>query len=198
MTRKSFYIGLIVVMAAYAILISNAKAECVKVGANLGLTVPCSAVGADHVGFAMDFFSNSLDPDNLYWALDLSSLSVPAQTENCVTFDTTDLSLSMPCAEFGGTHFEFTLQPWNNPNDTASFYWQMDLTSVEARSGSQLFVTNCGACHTANGLGSGSVGDRTGRTASQIQTAIANTPSMSGLSGLTTPEIMAISDAITP
>ncbi len=66
-----------------------------------------------------------------------------------------------------------------------------------ALDGAALFVTNCGSCHTGNGLGSGA-SDKTGRTADEITAAIANVGAMSGLSSLTSEEIQAIADALVP
>lgn len=56
--------------------------------------------------------------------------------------------------------------------------------------GLTLYATNCEGCHGA------APGSKADRSASQIQTAINNVGSMSGLTGLTTAEVQAIADAI--
>ncbi len=60
--------------------------------------------------------------------------------------------------------------------------------------GVTLFENNCGGCHSANGMGGGS--DRSDRTVTQINNAIANIGAMSGLSSLVPAEIAAIAEAI--
>lgn len=63
--------------------------------------------------------------------------------------------------------------------------------------GAQLFADRCSACHTGNGMGSGSFGgDVTGESASEIQQAINNVGVMGSLSDLSADEIQAIADAL--
>ena len=62
--------------------------------------------------------------------------------------------------------------------------------------GAALFTTNCGGCHTGNGMGSGSILDVTGATAQQITDAIATRAAMSGLASLTADQIAAIAAAL--
>lgn len=67
--------------------------------------------------------------------------------------------------------------------------------AVQAIDGAALFVSKCGNCHTANGLGEG-FSDKTGASASTIRSAIAGIPQMSDLSSLTNEEVDAIAAAI--
>lgn len=72
-------------------------------------------------------------------------------------------------------------------------------TAPQATGGAEMFVANCGSCHTGNGLGSGIVSDVTGSTAAQITTAIATKDAMSGLPNLTAlsvDDIQSIADAL--
>ncbi|MBT3417095.1 MAG: cytochrome c [Desulfobacula sp.] len=197
--KKTFLIlGVIIGFTTYSFLIGNVMAKCVKVDSNLSLNVLCSQYENNIFGFSLDLFSNSQDPAGIYWQLNLPSVTTQTQTEDCLVINPADLSIYIGCTELMGTHYEFNLKPYSNPSNTANFFWQLDMQTLIARSGSQLFINNCGACHTGNGLGSGNAGDRTGRTTSQIKNAIASIPAMNGLSSLSDPEIMAISDAITP
>jgi len=198
MKRLSLILGLIIGITTYTLMVNNVMAQCVKVDSSLSMDVQCSQLGTENYEFSLDLFENTQDIGGLYWQLDFSSLEVGTQTEDCVQIDPTDFSIYIECAELQGTHYEFNLQPYINPNDTANLFWQLDMTTLIARSGSQLFIDNCGSCHTANGLGSGDHGDRTSRTTSQIKAAIASIIPMRRLSSLSDPEIMAISDAITP
>jgi cysteine-rich repeat protein len=67
--------------------------------------------------------------------------------------------------------------------------------TIEPLDGAALFTGSCGGCHTGGGLGSGSISDVTGATASDIANAIATVELMSGIS-LTSEEIDAIAAAI--
>jgi len=66
---------------------------------------------------------------------------------------------------------------------------------TEAIDGAALFVSECGTCHTGNGLGTGTISDVTGATATAITDAIASVTLMNGID-LTAEEIQAIADAL--
>jgi cysteine-rich repeat protein len=66
---------------------------------------------------------------------------------------------------------------------------------TEGIDGAALFVSECGTCHTGNGLGTGTISDVTGATATAITDAIASEAAMSGID-LTAEEIQAIADAL--
>jgi len=79
----------------------------------------------------------------------------------------------------------------NNMLNEAKTQNQASQGSSTPLDGSALYANNCSDCHGA--LASSS---KSGRTASQIQSAIQNVGSMSFLSSLTTEEIQAIADAL--
>ncbi len=63
--------------------------------------------------------------------------------------------------------------------------------SGNAQTGAALYAQYCSSCHDDL-----AVSTRRGRTAAQIQTAIANVPAMQGLSGLTAQQIQDIAAAL--
>ena len=76
-------------------------------------------------------------------------------------------------------------------------YLKLDIGTGSASGGAALFESNCGACHTGNGMGSGTVGpDITGATAADITSAIDTVGLMSSLSTLDADEIQSIADAL--
>jgi cysteine-rich repeat protein len=70
-----------------------------------------------------------------------------------------------------------------------------DCTDEAAIDGSALFESECGACHTGNGLGTGTFGDVSGATAAAISDAIAAVTLMNTID-LTAEEIQAIADTL--
>ena len=74
-----------------------------------------------------------------------------------------------------------------------------EVVETETPDGAALFGTNCGSCHTGNGMGTGSTGGSiTGESFAEIKDAIASVGMMAHLSSLTDPEVQAIADALAP
>jgi cysteine-rich repeat protein len=80
-------------------------------------------------------------------------------------------------------------------NTTAGDGCAADCTEEAAIDGAALFGSECGNCHTGNGLGTGTTSDVTGATATAITDAIASVTLMNDID-LTAEEIQAIADAL--
>jgi cytochrome c553 len=196
MKRKTiiFIKVLFIVSLFFPALPDTSRSDCLKVGPNLTLTISCGKFSGDFFTFSLIFFNNPADPKNLFWKLDQSTFNNTVSESDCVDIGL-DLSMIITCAELGGTHYDFTLVS----SDMTNLIWKLDPLTAGIKSGKDLFAQRCGACHTGNGMGSGSSGDRTGRTAQQIENAISSVPTMNQAVGdLSVPEIQAIADALKP
>ncbi len=193
-TTSLFIKVLFVFSLIFPLMGQNSHGECIKVGTDLGMDLSCVTFSGNFFSLSFDFFNNPDDPTGVFWKLDDSKIQNAVSEPGCVVVNP-DLSVLITCSELSGTHYDFTLVS----SDLANFLWRVDNATVGVKSGSSLFTQRCGGCHTGNGMGSGSVGDRTGRTAQQIQNAIQNVSSMNQAVGdLTFPEIQAIADALKP
>ena len=50
--------------------------ECLSIGSDLSLPMPCAAYGNAKYGFTLKFYSNPHDPSGLYWKMDMGTLVV--------------------------------------------------------------------------------------------------------------------------
>ncbi|NQU16312.1 MAG: hypothetical protein HQ561_19310 [Desulfobacteraceae bacterium] len=66
------------------------------------------------------------------------TISIPVQTtvttSNCLSAGN-DASIPMPCAEYNGTRYGFTLDLYSNPNDASGLYWKMDADTLTGGTG---------------------------------------------------------------
>lgn len=53
-----------------------------------------------------------------------------------------NLSLPIPCAEYSGFQYEFTLNYYTNPADPSGLYWKMDLSTLKLSSGGDCISIN--------------------------------------------------------
>lgn len=57
-------------------LTGGTGSDCIPIGSDLSMPMPCAAYNGTQYGFALRFYSNPYDPSGLYWKMDLSTLSV--------------------------------------------------------------------------------------------------------------------------
>ncbi len=60
--------------------------------------------------------------------------SIAQHMPSCLTFDN-DLSLIIPCLQYSGVAYEFTLDYYENPDDPLGHYWKMDASTLKQTSG---------------------------------------------------------------
>ena len=96
-------------------------------------------VGTDcHKGCAMDWDCSTggawLDDSNGHPKCVLGgNADTGSDDGECATLDSSDLTLTIPCAELGGTKYGFTLKYYTNPNDPFGHYWKLDINSLTAK-----------------------------------------------------------------
>ena len=50
--------------------------DCIPIGGDLSMPIPCAAYSGTQYGFTLRFYNNPYDPSGLYWKMDLSTFSV--------------------------------------------------------------------------------------------------------------------------
>ena len=50
--------------------------DCIPVGSDLSMPIPCAAHNGTQYGFTLRSYNNLYDPSGLYWKMDLSTLEV--------------------------------------------------------------------------------------------------------------------------
>ena len=70
------------------------------------------------------------------------TLSLPIQTTVTVTGGCLsvagDLSIWVPCAEYNGTRYGFTLDFYSNPDDRSGYYWNLDMATLTGGTGTDI------------------------------------------------------------
>ncbi|WOH36931.1 c-type cytochrome [Thalassotalea fonticola] len=172
----------------------------VQVDGGGGTTPPTAEAGTDKsamYGDVVNLFGLGTDSDGNVVSYQWQQTSGTAVTLINPTFPTT--KFTVPDIEPTDLVFELTVTDNDGLTATDTVTVSIEGEIVEPPvDGVLLFETNCGGCHTANGLGTPGGSDKTGRTAQQITDAIANVSAMNSLDFLTAEEIQAISEAITP
>lgn len=127
---KAFFIASLF----FQVLPETSRSGCIKVGADLGMTLSCAEFSGNFFGLSFDFFTNPADPGNIFWKLDQNSVNNAASEPDCVAVGQ-DLSVFITCAELSGTHYDFTLLS----SDPANLLWRLDTTTLGVKSGRDLF-----------------------------------------------------------
>ena len=104
---------------------------CLSVVGDLSIRVPCAAHNGNPYGFTLNFYHNPDDPTGYYWHLDMTTLTSGTGTD-CIPIES-DLSMAIPCAEYNGTQYGFTLRYYNITNDQSGMYWKMDINTLEVK-----------------------------------------------------------------
>ena len=55
---------------------SGTGSDCLNIGSDISIVVPCAAYNSTQYGFTLRFLANSYDPSGFYWKLDTSTLVV--------------------------------------------------------------------------------------------------------------------------
>ncbi len=103
--------------------------DCVPVSPELSLTVPCANYLGNQYAFTLTYYPNPMDPNNLYWKMDLSTFGAADTAGPCVSV-TSSLTLQITCAQLAGFKYGFELVYYPNPADPFNLYWKMDLSSL--------------------------------------------------------------------
>jgi cysteinyl-tRNA synthetase len=59
-----------------ATLEAGTGTNCIPIGTDLSIPIPCTVYNGTRFGFTLDFYPNPYDPPGLYWKMDLSTLVV--------------------------------------------------------------------------------------------------------------------------
>ncbi len=59
-----------------ATLTGGTGTDCIPVGSDLTMPIPCAAYNGTQYGFTLRFYSNPYDPSGLYWKMDMTTLEV--------------------------------------------------------------------------------------------------------------------------
>jgi endoglucanase len=103
--------------------------DCVPVSSELSLNVPCAIYLGNQYAFTLTYYPNPMDPNNLYWKMDLSTFGAGNSAGPCVSVTST-LALEITCAQLDGVKYGFDLEYYPNADDPSNFYWKMDLSSL--------------------------------------------------------------------
>lgn len=100
--------------------------DCVTVRGDLSIEIACAAYGNDHFGFTLNAVASDATQLGWLWALDTASLaSIPSPAGGCLTLSE-DLSLTVPCADFNGSKFQFKLIPFVSTQNPQELFWKID------------------------------------------------------------------------
>ena len=59
-----------------ATLTTGIGADCIPIGSDLSMPIPCASYNGTQYGFTLKFYNNPYDPSGLYWQMDMSTLDV--------------------------------------------------------------------------------------------------------------------------
>ena len=59
-----------------ATLTAGEGADCIFIGTDLSMPIPCAAYNGTQYGFTLRFYNNPYDPSGLYWKMDMSTVEV--------------------------------------------------------------------------------------------------------------------------
>ena len=59
-----------------ATLTSGTGTDCISIGSDLSMPIPCAAYNGVQYGFTLRFYNNPYDPSGLYWKMDMGTLVV--------------------------------------------------------------------------------------------------------------------------
>jgi hypothetical protein len=88
----------------------------------------CDPCGGYYYSVPIKTISRSDIPMRLPVRLPMS-IKYRSEGNDCISVGA-DLSLAVPCADYGGTQYGFTLSPYNNPYDSSGLYWKMDKSTL--------------------------------------------------------------------
>lgn len=95
-------------------------AECIPVGADLKITVPCVTYGGTSYTIDLAAYTNPADPDGLYWRL---GGATPVEGGGSCIDVGESLALMLPCVTYDGLELEVALSRHGNPLDRHGLYW---------------------------------------------------------------------------
>jgi hypothetical protein len=98
-------------------------ASCIPISNDLALNF-C----AEYSGIKYGCTLNIHDLSELIWKLDISTFrELPSDTGNCISVKD-DLKLNM-CAAYQGKNYEFTMDFYMYPQNSAELYWKLDVAT---------------------------------------------------------------------
>jgi DNA-binding beta-propeller fold protein YncE len=102
--------------------------DCLTVGSDLSIQVPCAEYNGNPYGFTLDFYRNPDDMSGYYWKMIKSTLTTGTGSA-CIPI-VSDLSMPMDCVSYNGTQYGFTMRFYENPYDPSGYYWKMDMSTL--------------------------------------------------------------------
>ncbi|MEE4354978.1 MAG: LamG-like jellyroll fold domain-containing protein [Desulfococcaceae bacterium] len=112
-------------MDADSFTAAESSGSCIEVSENLDLEMPVSYDGKAY-RFLLRYETPPEIPEGLYWKMDVPTFH---EIRNCIPI-TEDLVMNL-LVEEEGNRYAFTILPYDNPNDPAGLYWQMDEESYQ-------------------------------------------------------------------
>ena len=106
-------------------------------------TIDLNSVGNSRHEGTYTNFTSSGTYNIAVFAMDRKGvLSLPVQTtvttsSNCLTV-AADLSIRVPCAEYNGTRYGFTLDFYRHPDDPSGYYWKLDMATLTGGTGTDV------------------------------------------------------------
>jgi phospholipase/lecithinase/hemolysin len=106
--------------------------DCAKVNADLSLNLFLVEYGGMRFGFTLNYIGGIPgDPGGFYWEMNLATLGV--ESDNILGIDHVvagdALNLIVPCAEYAGSRFAFSLD-FVQDSGAGALLWRMDLPSL--------------------------------------------------------------------
>ena len=106
-------------------------------------TIDLASVGNNrYEGAYANFTSDGIYNIAIFATDSKGTLSLPVQTTVAVTGACLsvagDLSISVPCAEYNGTRYGFTLEFYSNPDDRSGYYWNLDMATLTGGTGTDI------------------------------------------------------------
>ena len=116
---------------------------CVIIHSNLDIPMSCVEYGSNLYRFTLDFYKNDSDPNEFYWKMDTDTLTEGnySYSNHCIAVGS-DLMIEVPCAEYNGNLYEFSLRFYNSPSDPPGLYWKMDKSTLVVKCIFGIYILN--------------------------------------------------------
>ncbi len=99
---------------------------------DLSLRFPCVEYDGKRFEFNLTYFPLQVQPVKYVWSLDMGSLGDAEEggVSDCIEINENDLSLTIPCVEYGSAQYGFRLNFIQGIMDTPGVFWELDLSTL--------------------------------------------------------------------
>jgi hypothetical protein len=104
---------------------------CLEVDGARDISVSCVKYKGAKFAFTLNYYTKVEDPSEMYWKMNMPTLGSTGSNA-CVSIGD-DLGMSIPCAEYNGTQYEFDLDYYNDPDDASGYRWKIDRSSLQVK-----------------------------------------------------------------